>query len=120
MMTYENLLTNAISDVPAFAKEYQRLMDADMIDSNTGNHIVFGYAFTPVLIGAINATEKSVVRGMLAFLEKMASSDDVRVVEVCDQSVLEELNDEVDWKDLRGLMGPKTKEGLVAIKEYMY
>ena len=42
------------------------------------------------------------------------------MVEVCDQSVLEELNDEIDEDVLMGLMGEKTKEGYQTIKTYMY
>ena len=120
MLTYDSLVQEALKAVPAFAKEYRRLISEDIIDYEDGNHIVFGYAFTPILITAMKNHDETVVRSMFDFLEQMASSDDGLVVEVCDQSVLEALNDEYDLNKIRFLMGPKTQEGADAVKQYMY
>ena len=120
MLTYENLIDKALVAVPAFKSEYYHQIENGMLDADDGKHIIFGYAFTPILIDALKNHDELVIRSMFDFLEQMASSDDGLVVEVCDQSVLEALNDEYDLNDLRFLMGPKTQEGVDAVKQYMY
>lgn len=50
----------------------------------------------------------------------MASSEDGRVVEVCDQSVLEVLNGEFPDEQLRELLGKETIKGFNAVKTYMW
>ena len=120
MITYENLVKDAHDKVPAFATKYDELIRDDYIDKSSGNHIVFGYAFAPVLIDAIQSHQDDIVKNMFDYLEEMSNSNDGRVVEVCDQSVLEAINDEIDDDILIGFMGLKTKEGFDAIKNYMY
>ena len=118
-LTYDNLVENALIAVPAFAEKYLELINEDYIDKESGNHIVFGYAYTPVLIDAIKNHDSETVVNMFEFLEFISQSEDGRVVEVCDQSVLEALNDEFDDELLIQLMGESTREGFAAIKTYM-
>ena len=120
MITYQNLLDKAKSKLPEFASEYDRLINKDSIDLESGNHIVFSYAFTPVLINAIKRNDNDVIKRMFDFIEEMSASEDVNVIEVCDQSILEELNDEIDDRILFRYMGVKTKEGFDIVKTYMY
>ena len=120
MITQKNLLTEAKTKLPLFSKEYDRQVKEDIIDSETGNHIVFSYVFTPLLGDAIKKKQTHNILQMFSFLEEMASSADDTVVEVCDQSVLEALNDEFDDREIVGYMKPKTKEGYEAIKGYMW
>lgn len=120
MLTYENLVFSANERIPEVKEYYDALVKKDVIDSKSGNHIVFGYVYVPVLTDAIKSDKTELVKNMFSFLEEMASSDDGHIVEVCDQSVLEALNDEFDDKLLFPLMGENTKVGFAALKSYMY
>ena len=120
MLEYGTLLDEALNKLPDFKKEYNKLISEDEIDKESGNHIVFGYAFVPVIVKAIKEENTITRDAMFGFLEQMASSDDIKVVEVCDQSVLEALYGEFDEKTILPYMGKKTKEGFMAVKEYMY
>ena len=120
MIKYDNLVCEARRCVPAFANKYDELIRDDYLNKDSGNHVVFGYAFAPVLIDAIQKHDDAVIKDMFVFLERMSNSDDNSVVEVCDQSVLEALNDEIDDNILLRYMGPKTKEGFEAVKTYMF
>ncbi len=120
MITYNNLLENVKNKIPQFTVEYDRLVEDGSIDLESGNHIVFSYVFTPLLLKAIKQNDNNMITEMFDYLEKMSLSIDDRVVEVCDQSVLEVLNDEFDEATLLRYMGPKNKEGFEAIKTYMY
>ncbi len=119
MLTYDNLIQEAQYALPMFKAKYNQLIEADEIDTKSGMHIVFGYAFTPILIEAIKNNDKEVAKIMFSFLERMASSKDNLVVEVCDQSVLEVLNDEFDEGVLSEYMGTNTQNGFRTIKQYM-
>ncbi len=120
MLTYENLVFSANERIPEVKEYYDALIKKDVIDSKSGNHIVFGYVYVPVLTDAIKNGKKELVKNMFAFLEEMASSGEHRIEEVCDQSVLEALNDEFDDELLIPLMGENTKVGFAALKQYMY
>ena len=120
MLTYDNLIQEAQNDLPMFKAKYNQLLDDDVIDIKSGIHIVFGYAFTPILIQAIKNDDEKAAKKMFSFLEQMASSKDNLVVEVCDQSVLEALNDEFDDNILMEYMGANTQSGFKAIKQFMY
>ncbi|MBO5514199.1 MAG: hypothetical protein J6D57_10420 [Mogibacterium sp.] len=119
MLTYDNLIQEAQTELPNFKTKYDQLIEDDVIDTESGKHIVFGYAFTPALSEAITNKDEETAKKMFLFLEKMASSEDNRVVEVCDQSVLEELNDEFDENTLKRYMRANTAEGYKALKQYM-
>lgn len=119
MLTYDNLLSEAFNKVPQFRAEYKELMREDVLDADSGNHTIFGYAFTPMLINAIKNEDKATVKNMMDFLEDMASSSDNKVVEVCDYSVLEALNDEIEENIISSLIGEDTRIGYLEIKKYM-
>lgn len=119
MLTNDNLVIQAIKAVPEFEKEYNRQISDGILDKDDGNHIVFSYAFVPILINAIKDNNQALQEKVFAFVERMAASQDHLVVEVCDYSILEALNDEFDYSTLNKLFGEKTKEGYEAIKQYM-
>ena len=119
MITYDTLLEAALDELPEFKDLFDELMAEGMIDKETGNHIVFSYVFVPVIAKAIKRRDRKLTKKMYGFLEKMASSDDSLVVEVCDYSVLEALNDEFSEKELINDMGTNTLEGYRAIKQYL-
>lgn len=119
MLTYDNLIQEAQIELPNFKTKYDQLITDDVLDNQSGKHIVFSYAFTPVLSNAIKNGDEETSKKMFTFLEKMASSEDNRVVEVCDQSVLEVLNDEFGGNVLKRYLGTNTAEGYRALKQYM-
>ena len=118
MITYDNLIKTTKVKIPLFAIRYDDMLHKDIIDKEAGNHIVFNYVFTPILIDLIENKEEEEIKKFFSFVEEMASSEDIRVTEVCDQSILELLYDEFG-DDIEEYFGEKTKEGFNAIKEYM-
>ena len=119
MLKYETLLNDAFQDIPEFANEYKKMVKMGYFDDETGKHIVFSWAFVPLLKDAILNNNTMLSSRMLSFLEKMASSDDHLVQEVCDFTVLEELCDQVSPETVYPLLGKSTKEGFHAISRYM-
>lgn len=116
MLTYDTLIEEALEALPLFRERYERETAAGMIDTDDGKHIIF----TPMLEELIRNNTQPELQKALDFLEKMASSEDGRVVEVCDQSVLEVLNGEFPDEQLRELLGKETIKGFNAVKTYMW
>jgi len=118
MLTNENLLDEALNKLPSFNSKYHELIAKDEIDNNSGNHIVFNYAFVPLLEEYITNKNIEGMNLFLGFLEEMASSDDYEVNEVCDYSILEQLHDDIPDIKLFPLLGEKSKQGFLAIRQY--
>ena len=119
MLTYDTLLPEALRLFPEFKKVYNKLMTEDEIDAETGNHIVFSYAFVPVLIKAIQTGNKKVSVPMFEFIDRMAACEDNAVGEVCDFTILEELNDAISDDILVPYFGEETMKDFQLIKRYM-
>ena len=119
MLTYDTLLAEALNAFPDFKQMYNKLVAEDVIDSESGNHIVFSYAFVPVLVDAIQTGKDKLVTEMLAFVEEMAKCEDPLVGEVCDFTILEELNDVIDDAVLVPLLGKEALVDFKLIKRYM-
>lgn len=117
-MTYETLLSDTLKAIPEFQTEYNRNIAQDDIDEESGMHIVFGYVFTPLLETALKNNQK-LAKDMFLFLEKMENSSDLRVQEVCEQSVLEAICGNYPIKKIWPIAGEKTKEGIKVISQYM-
>lgn len=119
-MTYSTLLTDALNEVQPFKKKYEEYINNRMLDNDDGMHIVFGYAFAPLLIDAIKDNDMPTIRQLCAFLEKMARCDDLRVQDVCDQSIIEAVAGEYPDDVIVPLFGKNTLEGLMAVREYIW
>ena len=117
-LTYDNLVKEA-KKITEFSRLYNRLVLEDEIDEDTGNHIVFSYVFNPLLFNAIKTGNDQLTKQLLDFLENMAKSKDNLVQEVCDFTVLEELQGVIPETTLYPLLGEKTKEGFLAIRQYL-
>lgn len=117
-MRYNTILQEAYKELPEFQKRAELFRKNGEIDEDTGVHIVFEYAFTPLLKEELR-NGSLLSKRMLAFLEKMASSKDRLVQEVCDQSVLEPLADEFEDDAIYPLLHTKTKEGYGAVRQYI-
>ncbi len=118
MLNYDNILQKALEAIPEFKTKYEDLIKRRVLYHDSGMHIVFAYAFEPLLEDAIRNKNEMVIKVCFDFIEQMCSASDHLVVEVCDQSILEALNDEFDEKTLRPLMGKNTKDGYNAIKRF--
>jgi len=119
MITYENLLQNALSVLPEFKHEYEDLIERNIIDKESGNHILFSYIFVPIALETLKQGNEEMKQRYFNFLENMAASKDVRVTEVCDFTVLEELYWQADKNDLWNALGHYSRKGLMTVSTYM-
>lgn len=119
-MIYDNLLSSFFSQVPECLEYFYKRKAENLIDENSGAHIIFGLILVPFILEQHYNGHVRLLKQIFRFLEKMAVSDDPKVVEVLDFTVLEQLADEenVVLSDLKKYMGPATLQHLASIMQY--
>lgn len=99
-MNYSNLLESVLQ-IPQIKTKYEKeLSRGILLAKDSGMHTVFSVVFVPVLKDAINNKNISLINQLLTFLDKMETSGDSDVAGVCEFTVLEEILDEYDDKEI--------------------
>lgn len=105
--------------IEEFKKQYLIEIEKDNIDEESGPHTVFSLVFNPILFYAIRNNEKALINKMFEFIEQLETCGDSSVAEVVEFTILEELADEFDEKDVIKYMGVETKEAYKQICNYI-
>ncbi len=66
----------------------------NLIDETDGIHIVFGMVIVPYILHIVQNDKMYEINKVFSFLENMAICEDVKIKEVLDFTVLEQLADE--------------------------
>lgn len=119
-MTYDALIETAMAKLPEFKTEYERQVAEDIIDSETGVHIVFEYVFDPLVIKAVKEKNDDLCRRFFAFVELIASDENLRVSEVCDVSIIERLYGELKPEEIIPYLGKSSRESYDQVGTYMW
>lgn len=99
-MNYSDLLENVLQ-IPQIKTKYDKELERDiLIAKDSGMHTVFSVVFVPVLKEAINMKNEPLINQLLSFLDEMETSGDSDVAEVCEFTVLEEVLDDFEDKEL--------------------
>lgn len=82
-MKYNSLIEDIFNAIPELREEYSSKAEENLIDEETGVHIVFGMIIVPYLVKLLKMKEnyecKEVLRRIFIFFEEMAKSDDVLI-----------------------------------------
>lgn len=106
-MNYENILDILFKKISRIKNIYDEKVQEDLIDNETGKHMIFGLVIVPFIITEVNKkTDVTIVNGIFDFLEEMSLCEDVKVRELLDFTILEQFVDE-------------GKEQLDELKKYM-
>lgn len=93
-MKYDNLYIEFKKEVPE-CLEFFRIKEADnLVDETVGVHISFGLVAVPYIGSVVGNKKSEEISKVFNFMEKMAVSDDIKVQEVLDFTILEGLADE--------------------------
>ena len=94
----------------------------NMLDDNDGIHVLFGMVIVPYFIYLIDTEEDILIKKVSYFFEHMAETKDVRVQEVLDFTILEQLADEGHdkFEQCKKYMGNRTLEHCISVEKYFY
>ena len=105
-MEYNELINDARKRIPEFDAEYRRQREEDILDADSGVHVVFAYAFVPIAVKAAESDDKNLQKEVFGFIEDMAKEKDKAVSEVCEDI-------------LKPLLGRESLLSLSAVSGYM-
>jgi len=96
-LKYNSLIEDIFKAIPELREEYNSKAEENLIDEETGVHVVFGVIIVPYLVELLkreNDNHKEVLRRTFIFFEEMAKSDDVLIQEVLEFTIIESFIDE--------------------------
>ena len=93
-MKYDELYKTFKEEIPEGCSFFEVKEKENLIDETDGIHIVFGMVIVPYILHIIQNDKMLEINKVFSFLENMAICEDVKIKEVLDFTVLEQLADE--------------------------
>ena len=108
-MKYEDLYDDFINLFPEDKEFFKKLEEETGAERSIGMHIMFGLVVSPYILRLLEK-EPEKAKKAFEFIEKMETSEDERIANVADVSVLEILITEEDGgiEKIRKYLGPKS------------
>lgn len=90
-MIYDELYKAFKEKIPEGFSFFAGKEKENLIDETEGMHIIFGMVIVPYILYIVRNKKMSEINKVFLFLENMAVCDDVKVKEVLDFTILEQL-----------------------------
>ncbi|SFS10211.1 DUF7674 family protein [Anaeromicropila populeti] len=121
-MKYNNLYLEFKKEVPECLEFFRKKEMDNLVDETVGVHISFGMVVVPYIGDIVDNKKTEEIRKVFDFMEKMAVSEDIKVQEVLDFTVLEGLADKGHdvIKQCKKYMKTNTVQHCEEIEKYFY
>lgn len=93
-MQYDELYKDFKEEIPEGFSFFKIKEKENMIDETDGIHTAFGMVIVPYILHIVQNKKILEINKVFSFLENMAKCEDIKVNEVLDCTVLEQLVDE--------------------------
>lgn len=93
-MKYDELYKTFKEEISEGYSFFEIKEKENLIDETDGMHVVFGMVIVPYILYIIQNNKTLEINKVFSFLENMAICEDVKIKEVLDFTVLEQLVDE--------------------------
>ena len=119
-MKYDDLYKVFKEEIPEGLSFFESKEKENMIDETDGKHIIFGMVIVPYILYVIQNKRMSEICKIFSFLENMALCEDIKVNEVLDFTVLEQLADEGHdiLEECKNYMGINTLKHCEEVEKY--
>ena len=109
-VTYETMCGDLANLLPVLKAKYDASVASWHKETGhvPGPHVIYGEVLNPYLVSLLESGSEWVqLRRVFDFLEHLATSEDKRVVDVVNATVLEYIHKDAKWVErARGYMGP--------------
>lgn len=120
-MKYETLYDEFAQLFPADAAKLKKIEKNAEADSSDGMHVMFGMVVVPFVLDLLAESDEEKLKKVFSYFEKMAESDNTKISEVLEFTVLEDFisrgNGILD--NFKRFMGKKTIERCEKVEKYM-
>ena len=119
-MKYENLYKMFKEKLPEGQNFFEIKEKEYLIDETDGIHVIFGMIIVPYILHIVQNKKMSETNKIFSFLENMAMCADIKVNEVLDFTVLEQLVDEGHdiLEECKRYMGVNTLKHCEEVEKY--
>lgn len=119
-MSYEKLYTEFKHAVPECTSFCEEKEIENFVDNTVGIHVSFGMIIVPYILHIVDSKEDTVIKKTFCFMEQMALCQDIKVQEVLEYTILEQLIDEGNDKlqKCKKYMGENTLQHCEKIEQY--
>ncbi len=122
-MKYDTLLGEIFKSLPELKEEYDAKSKENLIDKDTGVHVVFGIIIVPYLVNLLkreSQNDNDILKRAFIFFEEMARSNDKLIQEVLEFTVIESFidEDEVVLMNAYKYMLSETREASKAVERF--
>ena len=93
-MKYDELYKTFKEEFPEGSSFFEVKEKENLIDETDGIHVVFGMVIVPYILNIVQNNKMLEINKVFLFLENMAICEDIKIKEVLDFTVLEQLVDE--------------------------
>lgn len=121
-MNYDKLYTEFKKAVPECINFCKEKEIKNFIDNTVGIHVSFGMVIVPYILCIVDNREDAVIQRVFDFMEQMALCQDIKVQEVLDFTILEQLADEGHGKfqECKKYMKMNTLQHCEKVEQYFY
>ena len=121
-MDYNKLYTEFKIAVPECISFCEEKEIENFIDDTVGIHVSFGMVIVPYILYVVDNQKDKAIQEIFCFMEQMAVCPDIKVQEVLDFTILEQLIDEEHYilQKCKKYMGMNTLQHCEKIEEYFY
>lgn len=121
-MKYDELYKNFKERIPVDQAFFEAKEKENLIDETDGIHIIFGMVIVPYILYVVQNNKIIEIKKVFSFLEDMAGCEDVKIKEVLDFTVLEQLADEGPdvLERCKRYMGENTLKHCEEVEKYFY
>lgn len=121
-MKYDELYINFKNAIPEGYSFFEAKEKENLIDDTDGIHMAFGMVIVPYILYIVHNKKMLEINKVFSFLENMAACDDVKIKEVLDFTVLEQLADEGhdDFGQCKQYMKKNTLKRCEEVEKYFW
>ena len=121
-MIYDGLYREFKEKIPEGIMFYEIKEKENFIDETDGMHVVFGMVIVPYILHIVQNNKDSIIKKIFLFLENMAICDDIKVNELLDFTILEQIADEGHdtLEQCKRYMGIQTLQHCEEVEKYFY
>ncbi len=119
-MKYDELYKTFKEEIPEGYSFFEVKEKENLIDETDGMHIVFGMVIVPYILHIVQNKKRIEINKVFSFLENMVICEDVKIKEVLDFTVLEQLADEGHYtlEQCKQYMGKNTLKHCEEVEKY--
>ena len=121
-MDYGKLYIQFKSAVPECLDFCNEKEIESLVDDTVGMHVSFGMVIVPYILYIVENEEEKIIQKVFCFMEQMAVCQDIKVQEVLDFTILEQLADKGHDKlqECKKYMGMNTLQHCKKIEEFIW